>query len=288
MIFFILSILMYWLQSYGNKKFCQKIGAPSFKTSLIQNAICCLSASAVLFASGGVNIASAHIIFVSCLFGITYLGTVFLLLCSFMSGPVGLSTLMCNIGMFIASFYGMIRFEDPFTATIGAGFVCMLAAVILATPEKESLTKGGLKWFCFALGCGVCNGIMASIKREAVDLNPNNIKTVLALGFLFSGLFAAMLAFVPKGNRTLSLKVAKNRSIIFVGLVTGVATAFANLFQMMSLISLPSTVVYPLTSGILVVSLWLASLVIYKETTAKPRNILSVALCVAAIILANL
>lgn len=288
MIFFILSILMYWLQSYGNKKFCQKIGESSFKTSLIQNAICCLSASAVLFLSGGINIASEKIFFVSLLFGITYLGTVFLLVCSLMSGPVGLSTLMCNIGMFIAAFYGMVRFKDPFTTTIGAGFVCMLLAVILATPEKENLSNGGLKWFCFALGCGVCNGIMASIKREAVEISPTEIKSVLTLGFLFAGLFAALLAFIPKTNRSLSLKVAKSRSIIFVGLLTGVATSLANLFQMQSLITLPSTVVYPLTSGILVVSLWLASLVIYKETTAKPRNILSVVLCVGAIVLANL
>ena len=43
-----------------------------------------------------------------------------------------------------------------------------------------------------------------------------------------------------------------------------------------------------MTSGILVVSLWLASLLIYKETAAKPRNIVSVILCVAAIVLANI
>ena len=288
MIFFILSILSYWLQNFANKKFSSLSTDRSAGTSLVQNAICCLCASILLFITGGFKPLTVETVLMAALFGIAYLGTVFMLLCAFMRGTVGLSTLMCNIGMFIASFYGMLRFGDSFTPFIAAGYVCMLLAVILATPSRKSDDRGGTVWFLFALGSGLCNGIVASVKREAVGASSDSIQSFLALGFLFAGIFAAAFAFSLKKNRAHALPVIKRPSAVLFGVLAGAGTAFANLFQMQALTQLPSTIVYPLTSGILVVSLWLASLLIYKETKAKLRNVISVILCVAAIILANI
>ena len=71
------------------------------------------------------------------------------------------------------------------------------------------------------------------------------------------------------------------------GLFAGVGGVLANLFQMKSLVSIPSTVVYPLTSGLLVVILWLASVFIYKESRMRARNIAAVILCLFAILFSN-
>lgn len=288
MIFFIISILLYLLQNVSNKKFCTCVGSSSTGTALIQNGICCLCASVVLVIYGGFHILSPGALCLAILFGISYLGTVFLLLLAFSTGTVGLSTLLCNIGMFIAAFYGMIRFGDAFTVFIAAGYACMLAAVILTTPRKKEDERGGVRWFLFALGSGLCNGFVASVKREAVGILPEGIPSFLAIGFLFASLFALTFAFAVPKHRERASHVIKRPRILLFGALAGVGTAGANLFQMQALTTLPSTVVYPLTSGILVVSLWLASLWIYRETTAKPRNIISVILCVLAIILANI
>lgn len=288
MIFFVLSILMYLLQNASNKKFCACVKTSSTGTALIQNAICCLCACALLAISSGFRLLSIKMSVIAILFGISYLGTVFLLLLAFANGTVGLSTLLCNIGMFIAAFYGVVRFSDALTVFIAAGGVCMLAAVILATPGKKKDEHVGRHWFLFALGSGFCNGVVASVKREAVGIAPQGISAFLAVGFLFAGLFALFFAFVNPKHREQALYVVKRPRIVIFGVLAGVGTAGGNLFQMQALTSLPATVVYPLTSGILVVSLWLASLWIYRETTAKPRNILSVILCVLAIILANI
>ena len=289
MIFFVLSILAYLFQNISNKKFCTCVGTSSTGTALIQNGLCCLCASVVLaFYGGGLQAFSANTLCLAILFGISYLSTVFLLLLAFSCGTVGLSTLLCNIGMFIAAFYGMIRFKDEFTFLIAAGYLCMLSAVILTTPRKKADEKGGIRWFAFALGSGLCNGFVASVQREAVGIMPDSIPSFLAVGFFFASLFALVFAFsVPKHRKDACFVIKQPRVLLF-GVLAGVGTAGGNAFQMQALTQLPSTVVYPLTSGILVITLWLASLLIYRETTAKPRNIISVILCILAIILANI
>ena len=57
---------------------------------------------------------------------------------------------------------------------------------------------------------------------------------------------------------------------------------------MMALATVSSTIVYPFTAGFLVVALYLVSLCVYRETTLRVENVLTVLLCVAAILLAQL
>lgn len=289
MLFFVLSICMYWLQNFSNKRFCIVAGGTSIGSALVQNSVCCISASAVLFVFNGVCELPSGAFFFAALFGVTYLGTIFLLLCAFMRGSVGLSTLLCNIGSFVAAFYGVLRFKDSFTPLIAAGFICMLAAVILSVPKKERNESVGIKWFLFAFGSGLCSGIVSSVKREAVaKIAPENIGFFLAVGFLWAGVFALLSAVLFKNNRLDARRIIMRPRLLCLGAFAGIGTAGANLFQMRALLAVPSTIVYPMTSGVVVVTLWLASLLIYKETEAKPRNILSVILCVLAIILSNL
>ena len=286
MIYFILSILMYLVQDFSNKSFCLKVGKTSFGTALIQNAVCCICSSLTLVVGGGVVMLQPSHMLLAALFGLSFLGTVFLLLCAFMHGTVGLSTLICNIGMFVAAFYGIIRFGDGFTPFIAAGYVCMLLAVILSSPIGVS-ERGGVKWFLLALGSGISNGIVASVKREAVGIIADDIQSFLAFGFLFAGLIAAVFAFSLKKCRDDVICVISSPKIMLFGVFAGIGGVMANLFQMKSLVTLPSTVVYPLTSGMLVVILWLASVFIYKEAKIKPRNIAAIIFCLMAILFSN-
>lgn len=287
MVYFILSILAYLVQDFSNKSFCLKVGKTSFGTALIQKAVCCICSSLTLVVSGGVVMLKPSDMLLAALFGLSFLGTVFLLLCAYMHGTVGLSTLICNIGSFVATFYGIIRFDDEFTLFIAAGYICMLLAVILSSPIGEG-ERGGMKWFLLALGSGISNGIVASVKREAVAIIADDIQSFLAFGFLFAGLIAAVFAFSTKKYRQDVRCVVRSPRLMLCGVFAGVAGVHANLFQMKSLVTLPSTIVYPLTSGLLVVILWLASVFIYKESRIKPRNIVTIILCLLAILFSSL
>ena len=288
MFFLTLSILSYLLQNFGNKKFCLAMGGSSAGGTLFQNGVCCLSASVVLAVFGGLRSIPWEAVVFAVLFGAAYLGTVFFLLCAFSEGTVGLSTLMCNLGSFIAAFYGIFRFHDAVTPWIASGFICMLFSTILATPSRGSDEKGGWKWFLFALGSGICNGMVASIKREAVAIMSDGTETFLSLGFFFAGLIAVVFAFSFRKNRCEVKNILSKRIVLLFGVLAGLGTAGGNLFQMKALTRLPSTVVFPLTAGIMVISLWLASLLVYKETKAKLRNVFAVILCVVAIVLVNM
>ena len=286
--FFILSVLSYLVQGFSNKKFSLRVRKSSLGTALSQNATACICSFFTLMLTGSIVALPQSVWLLAVLFGISFLATVFLLLCAFMHGTVGLSTLVCNIGTFFAVFYGVVRFDDAFTPFIAAGFVCMLFAVILSTPFGKNVEKGGVKWFLFALGSGVCNGIVASVKREAVGKISDNIESFLAFGFLFAGVFAVLLAFCFKSTRTDAYEVIRTPGVMIWGAFAGIGGVLANLFQMLALKTVPSTIVYPLTSGILVVTLWLASLLIYKEVKARVNNILAVIFCLLAIFFVNI
>ena len=109
----------------------------------------------------------------------------------------------------------------------------MLAAVILATPKRQNGEKGGIVWFLFALGSGLCNGAVASVKREAVGLLADGIQPFLAVGFLFAGLFALLFALASKQNRVYAWNVLKRPRVTVFGVLAGVGTSGAYLCQML-------------------------------------------------------
>lgn len=288
MFFFAISILMYLLQNYSNKQFTSIIQCSSSGITIIQNGICVLCSAVTLLIISGIKIMTINLMILAVLFGCFYLLTVFLLLKAFALGSMGSSTLLCNVGMFISAFYGILRFGDIFTVNIALGMVLLLIAVILCTPTDNDKKTGGLKWFLIALSSGISNGVVASIKREAVSLCPDDVQNFLLWGFLFAAIAAFIVLNLLRSARTDAAIVAKQPGLMLFGILAGIGTAGANFFQMAALKTISSAVVYPLTSGILVVSCWLASYLIYKETTFKMKNVFAIIFCIVAIITVNI
>ena len=288
MLFFVISLMLYLLQNFSNKQFSGMIDRGGVSVTLVQNGLCVLSAAVILAVSGGVQVMPPSLMLLAALFGVLYLLTVFLLLKAFSLGPMGGSTLMCNIGMFISAGYGIIRFGDAFTLHIGVGTILLLGAVILSTPMGNTDVKGGFTWFAVALASGLANGAVASVKREAVTAYSGGSQIFLFWGFLFAALSATVLLLIINTGRLEVRMVLRRPKLVLCGALAGVGTAGGNLFQMLALTRLSSAVVYPLTSGFLVVSLWFASYLLYRETRLTWKNCLSVILCVAAIVMFNL
>ena len=288
MIFLVLSILMYLVQNFSNKQFSQRNKNSSSDIALVQNGLCTLVSAITLAVCGGVRVLPPYEMLLAVLFGGLYLSVVFLLLKAFTCGSMGASTLLCNIGPFVSISYGIIRFGDEFTSFIAIGAVCLLGAVILATPKGDNDKEGGMKWFLLALSSGLVNGVTASAKREIVAVT-DDVRNFLVWGFLFAALIAFGILVFKKSGRNSVKNVFGKPSLLLCGVGAGVGTAGANLFQMEAIfVGVSSAIVYPVTAGFLVASLWLMSLFVYKETTVRWQNILSVILCITAIVFINL
>ena len=162
MLFFCISIAFYLLQNLSNKEFGRRFGKGASAASILQNGMCVACSALVMGILGGAKTMPPFYLLLAVLFGISYLTTVFCLLQAFVTGPMGDSTLMCNTGMFISAVYGILVFSDKMNLGIGLAMLCMLAAVILSTPKSEK--SRSMRWFAFALGSGLANGITASIK----------------------------------------------------------------------------------------------------------------------------
>ena len=288
MFFFALSIIMYLVQNFGNKQYTKHTGESSTGVSLAQNAICTFSAAVILACFGKAKLMPPKIMLLALIFGALYLTTVFLVVKAFSLGSMGGTTLLCNTGMFISAIYGIIRFGDEFTLFIGIGVVLMFASILLSMPKDDKNQNSGIIWFTVALGSGFSNGAVASVKREAVAIFSQDSGIFLFWGFLFASAIAFALLISNKRNREDAFQVLGKKTPILYGICAGLGTAGGNLFQMLALDTVSSAIIYPLTAGFLVVSLELVSLLVYKETTLKLKNIFAVICCVSAIIIINI
>ena len=164
----------------------------------------------------------------------------------------------------------------------------MLVSIILSTPKGKDGESGSWKWFLFAIGSGLCNGAVASVKREAVSMAGVSADNFLIWGFIFASIIAFFTICINKERLSDAKKVVSDKKLILCGVFAGVGTAGGNLFQMLALTRLSSAIVYPFTAGVLVISLYLASLLIYKEIGFKLKNAVAVLLCIGAIVLINI
>lgn len=295
MIFLVLSLLLYLLQNIGNKEFSRRYGKASdddgSAVSLFQNGMCVFFSAVVLALSGGAKAVPAAVIPAIVLFGIFYLLTVFCLLKAMRLGSLGGSTLLCNLGMFVSSVFSIFAFNDIFNFYIGFGMLLFAAAIFLCSLNGSD---GGFnkKWLFFALSSGFLNGAVAIVKRYAVELSSElDMKSFLFWGFLCSAVFFVVIFAFQKSKKVIIAKVVKPNlgGVALCGILAGIGTAGANLFQMEAIKSgLSSAVVYPLTAGFLVVALWIVSFVVYKEVKPKITNILAIILCLGAIVLSNI
>ena len=277
--FFVCSILMYLVQNFANKRFSSRVGDASTGVSLVQNGICVLTSSLCLLIIFGGKLMPAPLMLLAVAFGATYLMTVFFLLKSFSYGSVGGSTLVTNAGNFISAAYGIIKFGDKFTPFIAVGAVLLLAAIILCTP-KITGNKSTVRWLVLAVAAGLSNGAVTSVKREAVA-QYDNVQNFLMWGFLFAGIIAVSVLLIGAPYRRKAIPIVKQPSLVLCGAIAGIGTVGANLFQMFALQNVSSAILYPLAAGCLVVS-------IYKAVKMTWKNICSIVCCVAAIVLVNL
>ncbi len=288
MVFFLLSYFSYIMQNFSNKAFNKKLETVTNGALLVQNGGGTLVATLVLFLIGNFEFLSPKIMLFAVFYGILYLLAIFFLLIAFTTGSVGGSSLLCNTGMFIAAIYGIIVFNDKFTLYIGISVVLMFLSIVFLTSNNKGEKRFNFRWLVFGLSSGVCNACLGIIKRIVVSQYPDNIQNFLAWGYLFATITAFSFIVISKQRRKDSVVLLKKPKMLIYSVFTGLGNAGGSGFQMKALLTVSSAIIYPLTSCLLSVSLWLASLLIYKETKLTLKNVLAIVFCVMAIILMNI
>lgn len=289
MLVFAISVFCYVLQNLGNKEYGRRFGELKNAT-LFQNLMSCTTAFALflVISAGGHDGGPWYLAF---LYGTLNVLTSILLVKAMSFGSLVASAVLCNVGVFFSSLYGVLRFGDEITPLSACASVLMLTVVFLSLPKKADRGNkaDGMRWFLLAGGSGLTNGVSAGLKRAVVAMDG----TVRVQGFLCRGYLVATVLFLALllgigffRDRTIRAGIlVQPRRYLPFGVLAGSATAGAAFFQMRALAKLSSVIVYPLNAGLLIGILSLFSFLRYRDTKLNFRTVASIVLCVAGIAL---
>ncbi|MBQ3848652.1 MAG: hypothetical protein II748_07380 [Clostridia bacterium] len=299
MIFIFFSILSHSAMNIPNKEMGRRFGTLKGST-LIQDFSIVFWASIVMLCTGAFAVPKPRFILLSLAFGILYLSTMFLHLMAIKTGTLGDSTMMINLGLFLSALYGIFVYNDKVTILTGIGMACMLAVIFLSMPSKSERKENPNKviWFLAALGSLICNGGLSIVKRIVAEFNKGDVsetidmKNYLIWGYAFAGVICLITALFARPPKTTfkTLYTGKNLPIVLLfGLIAGAGTAGGNLFQMMAIShGVSSAIVYPVCAGSLITIGWLMSVIYYKDIKITVKNVISLILCVAGIVVTQI
>ncbi len=286
--FLFLSIASYLIQNFSNKSFSRTFGK---SLSAIQNAACVIFSAVILQLFGAGNEIRGVPFLLSVLYGILYFATVYSLQLSMSLGSLSMATILCNMGNMIGVVFGILAFGDPFNVLTVVGILCMILVVILSAPiTKEEKTKGNA-WFVFGLLSALGNGLLGSVKLYVAKEYPSvSSGAFLGWSFTFAAVVGlAVVLFEIRRGLPFRQWLSHPALALGCGVGAGFGTAFGNLFFMLAIASgVSSAILFPLNTGLLSFSLFLMSLLLFKEEKFTLRRFLALLFCIGGLILIRL
>jgi multidrug transporter EmrE-like cation transporter len=146
--------------------------------------------------------------------------------------------------------------------------------------ENIGVVRKNRIWILLALLSMLLSGIADSGPKIIQELNLSNI----SMSYLGYNYFFALL---PTLGISIKKKTFPGKKEWLIGAAMGVSILFSMFFLVMTLRTLPGTIVYPLNKTIVDVVIVLISVFIWKEKL-KLKQILGVITAIAAIILLNI
>ncbi len=293
MLLLIVCILVFCVSNIGNKQF-GRIFPGSTPGVTIQNSISITCISLLtLICGGGVRWLDGPIMWVALLYGCVYFATLFLLVTALSLGPVGTTSLICNMGTVISITYGVLFGGEKLTLFNVTGAILMVVVAMLVRPTSKAQTREHsqqMKWFGITLISAIGNGILATIKKIAGTVYVN----VPTAHFMFWGYTtAAVICWLfflyqwMKGER-FKPWLAKPKELLLCAAAGGLGSGGGTFLQIIVLRTLPAIVVYPMCTGIMPVILTAISIYVFKEEKLRLRVVLALILCAVGALLMNL
>ena len=169
---------------------------------------------------------------------------------------MGATKLLYNFYMVFPVLFSIFFCGETLTLPILLGIVCMAGVTVLSVPRDKDpdpnrLKKDIFRWFIVTLLATASNGVLTIVKRSLSWQFPEaDTASFTFWGFAFAAVICWSVVIVFKWRKQdFSTWTAHPRLMARFVLAVALSTALASLFQMLSLETVPGVVVFPLTSG---------------------------------------
>ncbi len=284
--YIVAAVLSFILQNMSNKEFSRRLPCQLHGLALF-NAIALTCCAGALALAGGVGALSGGGWLLALTYAITFDVAVVLIVTSMSMGPMGATVLIINMSMLLPVTAGLVAWGEQLTLLKGAGIVCMLLVLVLSALSNGGDSKrGGVKWLILSISTMVVNGVL-SIQQKLLSLYfPNDgVMEFSFATFMLAALICwAMVAVYRARGASFKPWTSRVAPLMLCAAGVGLGTAGGNVFQLLSLELLPAIVSFPLVQGSVVLSLWLLSILVYRDKVTLP-GLLSLAAGIAGIIM---
>ena len=231
------------------------------------------------------------------LFGFFFMLTIIFYNLAIMSGPLSYTAFYFSASMLIPAVTGIAAFNEPLKISTIAAILLFLAAFyfINVNPRAESgSSKTNRRWLFYCLLTFVFNGLLAVIQKTHQSMmQGSEAAGLMYIGFCSAFVFYALayvIAFAAgrKGDTT---PPAQDLSALAANWLPIVLLAFTSLVANINMTYLsgviPSSYLFPLVQGSIIVSITLCSVLLFKEKISRFGKI-GILLGVVAIVIINL
>lgn len=297
MIFAIICIFSFVVQNMCCKEYGRRM-PDSLYSQLVMVAITTAIVTAITALLGGVQMMPVEGFLIAIAFGAFFVLTLSTMTIAMNSGHMGVTLLIQNSSLIVPVVYGLIFWDDKMSLMKGIGIACIFVMLVLssgdtaAPTEAEKAKWNKKKWLIFT-GLAFLGDSLLAIFQGYMG---RACATTPATTFTFwTSLFSMIIAAIA----VLVLRAGGKREVLFSGkkaglafalccLGIGVGTAGGNVFTIVALDKLKSSVLFfPLRSGALVLTMWLAGILIYRERVTK-RGIAMLLVGIAGLVLLNI
>ncbi|NLO34820.1 MAG: EamA family transporter [Clostridiaceae bacterium] len=275
MLYLGLALLFYCIQNIANKEF-GKTFPVKLRGIVFLDAMAMTVVVIVIGLIGGVHRVSGAVLLLAAGFGVAYASTIILLQNALALGPMGATKLLYNFYMVFPVLFSIFFCGETLTLPILLGIVCMAGVTVLSVPRDKDpdpnrLKKDIFRWFIVTLLATASNGVLTIVKRSLSWQFPEaDTASFTFWGFAFAAVICWSVVIVFKWRKQdFSTWTAHPRLMARFVLAVGLSTALASLFQMLSLETVPGVVVFPLTSGGVLLLLWVYAAIAYREPVRK-------------------
>lgn len=233
------------------------------------------------------------------LFGLGFMLTIIFYNLAISTGPLSYTAFYFSASMLIPTVTGIIAFNEAMTLTTVAAILLFLAAFYFINVNPDQKSEGGStkrsdKWLLYCLLTFLFNGLLAVIQK----FHQHQMEGTQSSGLMFVGFCSAFVFYIlaytvqyVTGKKQESLTISREGTVLRQNLLPMVLLAATSLIGniIMTFLSgvVPSSYLFPLVQGSIIVSITLCSMLLFREKLSTFGKI-GIMLGVFAIIIINL
>lgn len=238
------------------------------------------------------------------LFGLCFTLTIIFYNLAISTGPLSYTAFYFSASMIIPALTGIAAFGEVLKLTVVVAVLLFLAAFYFININPDNSEPRGhadpvrngsrSRWKLYCLLTFLSNGMLAVIQRfHQFRMEGTESKGLMLVGFLFACLFYTLTYTVlaVRGNKKERLSLSRESALLYQNILPLLLLAATSLMGNLILTYLagvvPSSYLFPLVQGSMIVSITLCSVLIFREKLSRLGRI-GISLGVLAIVVINL